>query len=269
MPKLTEKDEQDLIYAKSLLEHPSLAAKIVNAVGIPFEAGLRYVTENWLPQIQEISEKSLYAALNFAVSTMGKADHPQICMRKRSSDFLHKIAVTGSGGIGGFFGLPALGIELPMSTLIMLRSIADIARCEGENLEDIETQLACLEVFAFGAKLKNNEGVGTGHYYSVRAVLSKSVSDTAAYITERGIAEETAPMIVRLIAEIASRFGIVVSEKAAASAVPVIGAAGGALINTIFMDHFQDMAHGHFTVRRLERQYGKETVQEVYRKLDG
>ena len=50
----------------------------------------------------------------------------------------------------------------------------------------------------------------------------------------------------------------------AAQAVPVIGAAGGALINTLFMDHFQDMAHGHFTVRRLERKYGEEVVKLAY-----
>jgi hypothetical protein len=51
--------------------------------------------------------------------------------------------------------------------------------------------------------------------------------------------------LVRLIATIASRFGVTVSQKVTASAVPVIGAAGGALINTIFIDHFQNMARGH------------------------
>ncbi|HRZ21620.1 MAG TPA: EcsC family protein, partial [Bacteroidales bacterium] len=61
-------------------------------------------------------------------------------------------------------------------------------------------------------------------------------------------------------------FGIQITEKAAAQAIPAIGAAGGALINTIFMDHFQDMAKGHFIVRRLERKYGKEAIQDLYGK---
>jgi hypothetical protein len=69
---------------------------------------------------------------------------------------------------------------------------------------------------------------------------------------------------VRLIALIGSRFGIVVSQKTAAQAVPVIGAAGGALINTIFISHYQDMARGHFAVRRLERKYGPEAIREAY-----
>ena len=46
--------------------------------------------------------------------------------------------------------------------------------------------------------------------------------------------------------------------------VPAIGAAGGAIINTLFIDHFQDMAHGHFIVRRLERKYGEAIVKEKY-----
>jgi hypothetical protein len=55
------------------------------------------------------------------------------------------------------------------------------------------------------------------------------------------------------------------SEKAAAQAVPAIGAAGGAIINTLFIDHFQDMARGHFIIRRLERKYGKEIVEHTYK----
>ena len=41
-------------------------------------------------------------------------------------------------------------VELPLSTTIMLRSIARIAQSEGEDLEDPATALACLQVFALG-----------------------------------------------------------------------------------------------------------------------
>jgi len=40
------------------------------------------------------------------------------------------------------------------------------------------------------------------------------------------------------------------------------------LINTIFIDHFQNMARGHFIIRRLERLYGKDLVKQEYDKLD-
>jgi hypothetical protein len=84
---------------------------------------------------------------------------------------------------------------------------------------------------------------------------------------KKGLAEESAPALVRLIVVIAQRFSIQVSEKAAAQAVPAIGAAGGALINTVFIDHFQDMARGHFIIRRLERIYGKAAVEAAYKAM--
>ncbi len=49
---------------------------------------------------------------------------------------------------------------------------------------------------------------------------------------------------------------------------PVIGAAGGALINSLFMDHFKNMARGHFIIRSLEKKYGIDSVQNNYRELD-
>jgi hypothetical protein len=74
-------------------------------------------------------------------------------------------------------------------------------------------------------------------------------------------------VLVRLIAQVASRFGVVVTQKAAAQTIPVIGALGGAAVNYAFIDHFQSVARGHFTVRRLERKYGKGIVFNAYERL--
>ena len=87
-----------------------------------------------------------------------------------------------------------------------------------------------------------------------------------AYQTS-GTPASGAPVIVRFIQAVAQRFGVQVSEKAAAQALPAIGAVGGATVNALFMDHFQDMAHGHFTVRRLERKYGETFVRQEYERL--
>ena len=73
-----------------------------------------------------------------------------------------------------------------------------------------------------------------------------------------------APVLVKLIAMIAARFGVVVSQKAAAQMVPVLGAVGGAAVNYAFVDHFQAIARGHFTVRRLERVYGGDVIRAEY-----
>jgi EcsC protein family len=63
---------------------------------------------------------------------------------------------------------------------------------------------------------------------------------------------------------IAGRFGVVVTERSAASAVPLLGAVGGATVNVIFMNHFQRVANGHFVVRKLERLYGQSVVRQQY-----
>ena len=258
---ISAEDRDDLKYAKTLLENPSLAARISNLLGTPIEKGFGYLPAKWKDLVQTATEKSLKKTLGFAVHTM------DVKKRMASSDKTHKLLVMATGASGGSFGLPALAVELPVTTTIMLRSIADIARSEGEPLSELETKLACLEVFALGGSAKNEDGTETG-YYIVRAALARTITEAAQYIAEKGLAKEGAPALVRLIAVLASRFGVLVSEKVAAQAIPVIGAAGGALINTIFIDHFQNTARGHFIVRRLERQYGKELIRQEYDQLE-
>ena len=96
--------------------------------------------------------------------------------------------------------------------------------------------------------------------------LARAVSEATGHIAGKGLTQEGAPPLIRLIIKVGERFSIQVSEKAAAQAVPAIGAGGGALINTLFIDHFQDMARGHFIVRRLESKYGHDLVKETYMK---
>ena len=69
------------------------------------------------------------------------------------------------------------------------------------------------------------------------------------------------------IAQIAARFNTVVGEKIMAQGVPIVGALGGATINVLFIEHFQDMARGHFIVRRLERKYGEVEVRKAYSEI--
>jgi EcsC protein family len=120
-----------------------------------------------------------------------------------------------------------------------------------------------VQVLALGGTAKSDNGTEAG-YFAARAALAKSISEAAAHLAQKGVSQQGAPAIVRLISKVSSRFSIVVSEKAAAQAVPLVGALGGAAINMLFMDHFQDMGRGHFIVRRLERRHGPEEVRRLY-----
>jgi hypothetical protein len=148
----------------------------------------------------------------------------------------------------------------------MLRSIADIARSEGHSLSTMQTRLSCLEVFALGGRSQRDDAAESS-YWAVRAALARAISEAATYAAQRGVLEKTAPAVVRLITAISSRFGVVVSEQIAAKAVPIVGAAGGTVINVLFMDHFQDMARGHFIVKRLEAKHGVDLVRSTYESL--
>lgn len=256
----SEKDRKELQFAKNLLENPGVAAKVTNFIGTPIEKGLRLLPGNWSKSIGEVTRVALMKASDAAIFSM--KDTPG----ESSSNTWHKIGVAISGGVGGFFGIAALAIELPVSTTIMLRSIADIARSEGESVSELEVKIACLEVFALGGASDTDDGTESG-YYAVRAALTKSIADAVEFLSTKKLTEEGAPLLIKLIAKIAEKFSIQITEKAAAQAVPALGAAGGAIINTIFMDHFQDMAKGHFIVRRLERKHGREIVQKIYQEL--
>ncbi|NRF66026.1 EcsC family protein [Aquincola sp. S2] len=254
---LSAEDLAELAAAKALLETPGLAAKAANVLGRPIERGFDLLPAGWRDKLGQATREALLAALKGALLTM----QPQSAAA--SSPRWHKLAATVSGAAGGAFGLPALIIELPVSTTIICRSIADIARANGEALDTLPAKLACIEVFALGGPSKGDDASETG-YFAMRSALARAVSDAGGHLLRHAMLQDGAPALLRLISVVAARFNVQVSEKAAAQAVPVIGAAGGALINLLFIDHFQDISRGHFTVRRLERRHGEAAVREAY-----
>ena len=255
--RMLDEDVEALRRAKDKLENPGLAARIANLIGLPIEGAMRRLPQKWSAVIHRVTEKSLMVALEAALATVdGQRKLP-------GKNNLHRGIVAVTGAVGGVFGLPALAIELPVSTMVIFRSIADIARSEGENLRAIDAKLACIEVFALGGRIGTDDATESA-YFTVRAALATAVADASKYFAARGGVKSGAPAVARLVAQVGNRFGVNVTQKMAAQAVPVIGAAGGATLNVVFIRHFQEMAAGHFTVRRLERQYGAEVVRRTY-----
>jgi len=253
-------DQRALQQAFTLLEEPSFAAKATRALGEPVAHAMTLLPAGWSERVVIATEAALSKSLDAAVLTLRHRP------TSSASQFAHKLFSGLSGAAGGAFGLPALAIELPLSLVIMLRSIADIARSEGEFVRDPMTKLACLEVLALGGVGQTRDPHRHG-YYAVRLALASAVTEAARFVAQKGVVSHGAPPLVRLIAQVAGRLSVQVTEKAAAQAVPILGAAGGAAINLMFLDHFQDMARGHFTIRRLERQHSPETVRSAYQAL--
>lgn len=248
-----------LLRAFDELEHSSWAIRLTALLGRQVETLGKLIPAPLTQAVDKTAELALKAALRVALRSLGTRP-------PRNSQRLHRALAAASGAAGGAFGLTGLSIELPVSTTIMLRSIADIARSEGEALDTPEAALSCLEVFALGAREPDNELRESG-YFAARALLAQSVGEAGRYLAGRRLTDEAAPALVRLLSQIAGRFGIIVSEKLAAQSLPILGAAGGAAINYAFVGHFQAIAHGHFTIRRLERLYGPARVRQEYERL--
>lgn len=277
---LSPEDLAALRRAVRALEQPGLAARLSAAAGAPLEMIGRSLPAPVTEVVGRTTEVAMRGALRVALATLPRTEivagdtsadtavavaektESRLARLLGSSETAHKALAAISGAVGGAFGLATLAVELPVSTTIMLRSIAEIAREEGEDLETPEGALACVQVFALGGRPGQN--LTESGYFAVRAALAKTMAEAARYAGSKTLLDQGAPALVRFTAQIAARFGLVVSQKVAAQAVPILGAVGGATVNTAFMNHFQTMARGHFTVRRLERAYGQETVRAAY-----
>jgi len=255
-------DDDDLARLRSAvlrLEQHSFAGRLTRLAGKPVQLLASSLPPAANALIASSSRKGIEAAVGIARKTL--TSRPT-----RRSRPLHTAMATVSGAAGGAFGLAALPFEVPASTVIMTRAILEIARAQGEDITNPATALSCVEVFAFGGRPDRKDLEESG-YFTTRGILAGSVTESARFIAQHGLRADASPAIVRFINQIARRFGIILSQKVAAQAIPIIGGLGGAGANYIFAEHFQDVGGAHFTVRKLERIYGRERIREEYERI--
>ena len=254
-PTIKDAEMDQLRWAYHHLEHPSLAARMSAVLAVPVEEGIRLLPKKWQTQLDRTAQATICKLLQ-------PGAFPAVSgMSPGTSKWTHKFLAAGAGAVGGFFGPLTLLAEMPAVTMLMLHAIADIARDEGEDLETHESRLACAQVFALGGRTKDDDAADLG-YYTLRIMLGlhfeRNVLSTAG---------SQIPGSIELVRAIAARFGVVISDHAAARAIPVAGAVSGAMLNLIFMNHYQDVARGHFIVRRLERDYGNDRIRDLYEQI--
>ncbi|MGB7393319.1 MAG: EcsC family protein [Pricia sp.] len=257
---LTPEDQQVLRTARQKMEQIGWAMEGLNKMGSFIDGRVKLLPKKQQKWLQQISYRVLQKVVESNLFSM-KADKTNTKPLSKT----YKAMVTSSGVLGGAFGATAFALDLGLTTKLMMRSIMDIARSEGEDLNSLDTQLACLQVFALGGKTKHDNSLDTG-YFATRVALNAAVKGSSSKLVE-GLLVGTSQPLLRLIAAVASRFSIQVTEKFVAQAVPVIGAVGGGAINLAFIQHFQNMAEAHFSIRRLEREYGQDLIKETYENI--
>lgn len=249
----THRDALRAAYA--ILEQRDFIGQLSEAAGRPVNQVLRLS-----PALEARVTRAADRALRQAATTAVRSLDP------RGSPSNASFALAGVGGaLSGFFGVGAVAVELPVTTMLILRAIAGVARRHGEDLSRLDARLECVAVLGLSGGPRG-EGPDVG-YFAARAALARLVANAGSAIVERGAASASAPLFAALVSAVAPRFGVIASERAAASALPVLGALGGATLNLLFVRHFERAAHAHFTIRRLERLYGADVVHSYYRGL--
>jgi hypothetical protein len=79
-------------------------------------------------------------------------------------------------------------------------------------------------------------------------------------LIDRNLLEREAPQMVRLIAYVADRLGVVVTEKELGLLVPIAGALLNSSINLSFQQLGHQTAQDYFRRLILEQRYGEELV---------
>lgn len=261
-------DLDDLHRAVKLLESPSLTARLSNAVGSVIETGFALLPGDASKEIGSVVEAALHHAADIAFRTLENEPNRQ------ASTVWNKVYTGLSGAVGGSLGWVTMLAEVPASTVLMVRAIADIARSEGFDLDDIETKSSCLEVLALGGNSGDDDDSDMG-YYTFRGFAAASVNEMGKALAEVAAKNaskqaqivsttQVGELLSKVIQLVAERLGIVITQKLATMMVPVVGAVAGATVNIMFMDYYQDVARGHFIVKRLEKKYGVNDVRATY-----
>ncbi len=155
------------------------------------------------------------------------------------------------GAAGGATGLPGTLAELPVTTAFLLRTIQDEAARQGFDVNSESVLFDTIQVFGAGGPFADDDGSDTG-FLAARLSL-------------------TSGGMQKLVAQVAPKLGVVLGQKLAAQAVPVLGGAAGASANYIFAGYYQNVARVHFGLRRLALETGQseaELQQRLQRLLE-
>ncbi|WP_226624515.1 EcsC family protein [Alloyangia pacifica] len=209
--------------------------QVLNIIGGQAENLLERLPDKVKDRLEGSTAKALELALK-AASGSRRAVPDQ-------KGWLNTALATAMGAAGGAGGLPTAMAELPVTVTVLLRAIQGIAAEYGFDPEMPEIKRECLGVFASAGPLEADDGADLG-FLATRVTL-------------------TGATVHGLIGKVAPRLATALGQKLAAQTVPVLGAAAGAATNYAYTSYYQQMAHVHFGLLRLEQQSGKPRAELI------
>lgn len=260
--------------AAKFFEDPSVFVKGLNLLSSGVEKAQNLLPVKAKETISKAVKVSLEKAVLVSAKTISK-DKAELTFdeatdKSKINGWMHTAGAAALGGVSGFVGLAALPVELPITTLVMLRSIVDTAKNYGLDINSPEIQLECVFVFSMGSDSpKDDESMSV--YYTSRYAFERLVREASVILGTQtakqiltSIENGTGNALIRLIAEVAAVFEVRITKKLIAQSVPIVGAVAGAAINSFFADYFKSAAQFHFGLRRLEIDKGRDETQKIF-----
>lgn len=207
--------------------------RLVNRLGGTLESQLSALPQGVRSQIDRLTAQALEASYGIASRA------PDLGQRTPM------VAAMAAGAAGGAGGLATALAELPVTVTLFLNTIRGVARDAGLDPDEDWVRAECLQVFAAGSPLKQDDGVNTSFIGSRLALTGSTMKN--------------------LIATIAPRLATVLGQKLAAQAVPVIGAVSGAALNAAFLSYYREIARVRFELVKLGQIHGAEAVEAEFR----
>ncbi len=223
LPTVIDVDAQLDALAKRYKAAGGLGISVLNVIGGS--------ADGLLDRLPNAIRRNLEAATVGALNQAMRAAHSSRSYVPDQKSWLNQVVTTAMGAAGGAGGLPTALAELPVTTTLLLRVIQGVAVEHGFDPEAENVQFDCVQVFAAAGPLSGDDGADLG-FLSARIALSGKAMQA-------------------VIHRVAPKLAVVLGQKLAAQAVPVLGAVAGAATNYAYTSYYEDIAHVHFGLRRL------------------
>ncbi|CAH2604531.1 conserved protein of unknown function [Rhodovastum atsumiense] len=201
------------------------------------ERGLSFLPAEWQQTLHLRAREALSWAWRQA--TLGMDHEPPA---RQAPPLFYRLLTTGSGAVTGMAGLPGVLVDLPASTLLVLRSLAAQARARGLDVTGADVQAACLEAFSYGGPTDEDDDADLA-FWSARAAV---------------------PMVAEMLPQVAGRLSGRLAVMLPARAVPVISVAAGAGVNWHFTGYFQEVGDILLALLPMERRYGRAQLRACF-----
>lgn len=232
-------------------EQPGVLAQIVGYASFP----IAWLVKKMIPvsAIQGVLESFDWVAKN-TTTPPGSSDHDDFKSCNKYADQVinfHIGVAAAEGGAAGFFGLPAMVVDVPAVILLAMRLVRQIGCEYGYSSDSEEERKFAFSILAAASANTQEEKVvamATNAY--LITLLSKNTWKT---IAQKAAAQPIGGAAAVIgMKELAKQLGINITKRSALAAIPVIGAAVGASANGWFIRDVGIAAQFMYQARWLE-----------------